>query len=325
MCYSAQVMQNYKQYLRRHPSAQVDYEAFLDLFTRRSQGESLILPKGLTDSFRFSAPQSDIESQCQEIVAAWDAQQVARLHEQLNVQQLRLDGAEVKLSTKPTKKAAEDKRIATKKIGELQTKIGDLDRSDPLPRDNRIFPYAYAPVLSMPGPGQLVIRPHRYLCRPAGMPASVDVEFPGVYNARRSSLGKFWRQQFAFSRGAIYLASFFENVSLNDAEQRQLRPGELPQSAIIEFTPADGSWLPMACLWSHWRAPGSHDLLSFAIITDEPNPEVRAHGHDRTPISIAEEDVVPWLTNVDGANGARYDQFLEVKQRPYYNPKLRSR
>lgn len=322
MCYSAQVMQDYKQYLRRHPSAKVDFPEFLGLFTRRSQGEPLILPKGMTDAFRFGTPASDIEAQCQELVTAWDANQVAKLHEQLNAQQLRLDGALAKLASKPTKKAEEDKRIATNKIADLSSKITDLDRSEPRARDTRIFPNAYAPVLTMDDVGQLVVRPQRYLCRQPGMPASIDQELSANYNARRDNLGKFWRRLFLETRGVVYIFAFFEHVSLHDAQQRPLDPGEKREGAIIRFKPAGGGWLPMACLWSHWRAQGAKDLLSFAIITDEPNPEVRAYGHDRTPVSLDEENIMAWLTNVEGATAATYDHYLDIKKRPFYEHEL---
>lgn len=41
-------------------------------------------------------------------------------------------------------------------------------------------------------------------------------------------------------------------------------------------------------MWSHWTdSKGPElDLLSFAAITDEPEPEVAAAGHDRTIINI---------------------------------------
>jgi putative SOS response-associated peptidase YedK len=51
----------------------------------------------------------------------------------------------------------------------------------------------------------------------------------------------------------------------------------------------------VACLWSRWRAPGEPDLLSFAVITDEPPPEVARAGHDRCVIPIRPENVDAWL------------------------------
>lgn len=42
-------------------------------------------------------------------------------------------------------------------------------------------------------------------------------------------------------------------------------------------------------------AGGQPDLLSFAAITDEPEPEVAAVGHDRTIIKIKPEHIDAWL------------------------------
>lgn len=40
------------------------------------------------------------------------------------------------------------------------------------------------------------------------------------------------------------------------------------------------------CLFSHWTDPKGQEpeLWSFAAITDDPEPEVAAAGHDRTII-----------------------------------------
>lgn len=57
-------------------------------------------------------------------------------------------------------------------------------------------------------------------------------------------------------------------------------------------TPQD---LLAACIWSRWWAPGKPDLLSFAIITHDPPPEVAAVGHDRCIVPISPEDLDAWL------------------------------
>src|SRR5690606_40570510 len=54
-----------------------------------------------------------------------------------------------------------------------------------------------------------------------------------------------------------------------------------------------GEPMLIACLWSHWSDPqgGEPELYSFAAITDDPEPEVAAAGHDRTVINIRPEHV----------------------------------
>ena len=70
----------------------------------------------------------------------------------------------------------------------------------------------------------------------------------------------------------------------------------------------------VACLWSHWKAPGQPDLLSSAAITDEPPPEVAAAGHDRSIVPIksenidaglrlVENEVRPIMDRIDGCRG----------------------
>lgn len=63
---------------------------------------------------------------------------------------------------------------------------------------------------------------------------------------------------------------------------------------------------------------GKPDLLSFAAITDEPEPEIAAAGHDRTIINIKPEHIEAWLNpdpnNLEAALYAIFDD----KQHPFY-------
>ena len=75
----------------------------------------------------------------------------------------------------------------------------------------------------------------------------------------------------------------------------------------------------VACLWSRWTDPKGiePDLLSFAAITDEPEPEVAAAGHDRTIINIKPEHIDAWL-NPDPANLETLYAIFNDKQHPFY-------
>lgn len=56
---------------------------------------------------------------------------------------------------------------------------------------------------------------------------------------------------------------------------------------------------------------------SFAAITDEPEPEVAAAGHDRTVINIRPEHVDAWLR--PGEHGREAMQAIfDDKRHPYY-------
>lgn len=69
------------------------------------------------------------------------------------------------------------------------------------------------------------------------------------------------------------------------------------------------------------RAEFKEFQRAFAAITDEPEPEVAAVGHDRTIINIKPEYVDAWL-NPDPSNlGALYAIF-DDKRHPFYEHRL---
>jgi putative SOS response-associated peptidase YedK len=165
--------------------------------------------------------------------------------------------------------------------------------------------------------GQRVIKPMRYQCRPAGKPKFYDTKFPGTYNARRDNLEGFWRDLFGYSHGLMVVNAFFENVSRARMEGRELQDGEKDENVVLEFRPNTGGEMLVACLWSHWKAPGEPDLLSFAAITDEPPSEVAAAAHDRCIVPIKPENIDAWLSP-DPANLGALHAILDDRDRPYY-------
>ncbi len=104
---------------------------------------------------------------------------------------------------------------------------------------------------------------------------------------------------------------FYENVEGPDGKNR-----------VLEFTPRDGEPMLVACLWSHWKDPAGHepDLLSFAAITDEPEPEVAAAGHDRTIINIKPEHADAWLQ--PSGDLAAMQTIFDDKRHPYYEHRI---
>ena len=116
---------------------------------------------------------------------------------------------------------------------------------------------------------------------------------------------------FGVSHGLIIADTFFENVEGPDGK-----------NLVLQFTPRDREPLFIACLWSHWTDPrgAAPDLLSFAAITDNPEPEVAAAGHDRTVINIKPEHVVGWL-NPNG-DLAKMHAIFDDKQHPYYEHRI---
>jgi putative SOS response-associated peptidase YedK len=317
MCYSAQIQADFRKYVRMF-GAHMSIEEFARLFFERAEGNKAKIPKGMEDA--FATPQSDAEREIKLLIDRFNSEQVTKFEQDLFKQRARLADAERTLQTKVTKAATESQRIATDKIAWTRGKLDDIQRSEPKPRDSRIFPGHYAPVLVMEN-GELVVKPMRYQCRIAGKPASYDVKYPGTYNARRDNLEGFWKPLFGHTHGVILVDVFYENVSKAKFEGTLLETHERDENVVLEFRPSNGELMHVACLWSRWSAPGQPDLLSFAAITDEPPPEVAAAGHDRCIIPIKAENIQAWL-NPDASDLAAMYEILDDRDRPYYEHRL---
>ncbi|KRG47331.1 hypothetical protein ARC20_03100 [Stenotrophomonas panacihumi] len=308
MCYSAQVIADYRKLVRNY-GAVMSLDDFAKLYFHDPGKARPKTPKAMDDGFLLS-DQAEVASIAAEI-CDWNQDEASRWEKQLFEQKTRLNNAERALQTKVTKKAENDVRVAGNKIAQAEQKLADLRRTEPLSRDSRIFPGVYAPVIVMEG-GRRVIKPMRYQCRLEGKPAFYDTKYPGTYNARRDSLESYWREAFGRRHGILVVDTFYENVEGPDGKNQ-----------VIQFTPRDRQPMLVACLWSAWTDPKGvePDLLSFAAITDEPEPEVAAAGHDRTIINIKPEHVDAWL-NPDPNNLAALYAIFDDKQHPFYEHRL---
>jgi putative SOS response-associated peptidase YedK len=317
MCYSAQIKAEYTKYVRRW-GADITIKQYFQLYWDRRADAKIKIPR-VTDA-EFTNPANEDERKIKELIDEFNAQQTTKFEQELFKQRKRLADAERTLQTKTTKKATEDKRIATDKIEWAKEKLARLRNPVMDAEDARIFPGWYAPVMISEN-GRNVVKLMRYQCRIAGAAPFTDVKFPGTYNARRDNLEGFWRKQFGFSHGIMIANAFYENVSRHKMEGRSLTPGEKEENVILEFRPRPQQDMLVACLWSHWTGSGEPELLSFAAITDEPPAEVAAAGHDRCIIPIKPEHVDPWL-NPDSKNLAALYAILDDRERPYYEHRL---
>jgi putative SOS response-associated peptidase YedK len=232
------------------------------------------------------------------------AQEVA-WQQELFAQKKRLADAQRKLAVKPTKAAAESQRIATARIEALVARLNCLGDPRRHPQDARIFPMHYAPIV-VEQEGRRLLRLARYHCRLAGKPAAVDGQFPGLYNARRDNLEKYWRGAFGSNHALLLVDSFYENV------------GRGGRNAVLHFQPRPAATMLVACLYSSWRDPASgRELLSFAAITDDPPPEVAATGHDRMIINLKPMHVAAWL-DPRGRSDAELQAILADREVAYY-------
>ena len=317
MCYSAQVKADYKKYVQMF-GAVMSIRDFYETFWRRSEEGKLKIPKGMEDA--FADPQTDEEREIKALIDGFRAEQATKFEQEVFKQKKRLADAERTLQTKTTKAATDSKRIASEKIEANMRRLADLHRTEPKDSDNRIFPQVYAPVVVWED-GRRVIKPMRYQCRPAGKPASYDVQYPGTYNARRDNLVRFWKGQFGYTHGILIVNAFYENVNLHKAEGRELAEGEAVQNLVLEFRPRPTQDMLVACLWSKWTGTGEPDLLSFAAITDEPPEEVAAAGHDRCIIPIRPENIDAWL-KPNSQDLASLYAILDDRERPYYEHRM---
>ena len=317
MCYSAKVVADYRAYVRLF-GASVDLKQFYDAFWRRRSNRKLLIPRGVEAA--FDHPAIDEEREIHKLIAEHRADEALVHQRTLFEQRTRLVEAEKRLQTKFTKKASEDQRIAAKKIGWARDKLADLQRTEALPEDERIYPGSYAPVMVVEN-GQRIVRLMRYQCRPAGKPAFYDQKFPGCYNARRDNLEGFWKGQFGRHHGVMLAEAFYEHVERHKMEGRELRPDEKPEDVVLEFRPQGMGPMLVACVWSHWTGKDEPELDSFAAITDEPPAEVAAAGHDRCIIPLRQDRLDAWL-NPDPHNLAAQYAILDERERPYYEHRL---
>ena len=279
--------------LHRQLGIRLDYGEIEKLFFRRIENPSINISRGFEAN--FDDPANDRDRRIKGAIDEHRSRMATKTEKDLFSQKTRLVTAERSLSEKETKKAREDVRIAASKIATLTAKLTDLRRSDPNAEDNRIFPMVYAGVI-IKKDGENVFTPMRYFCGPAGKPAFYDKKFPGLYNARRDSLERFWSDQFGHHHAVMVVESFYENVKLHASEHRELREGEEEQNVVLQFTPNPPQTMLIACLWSHWTDPKEPDLRGFAAITDDPPADVAAAGHDRCIINLRPEHVEAWLT-----------------------------
>jgi putative SOS response-associated peptidase YedK len=316
MCYSAMVRQGVRTGLRWKARLQTDRTE--ELFRRRVHDNAIKIAKAFEAN--FYDPQTPAEERIKHAIDEYHRLRTAEWEAEIFKQRKRLADAERKLKQKETKKALEDRRIAGDKVTALRQRIVNLNRTTLVPEDSRIFPFWYVPVLTMEG-DEFVITPMRYHCRPNGKPTWYDKRYPGLYNARRDNLEDFWKGLFARRHAVLVMSGFFENVARHDYEKRALRAGERKENLVLQFNPQPAAEMYVACIWDRWQSRGQPALDSFAVITDDPPPEIAATGHDRCPIPLKADNVVKWLQPERQSKKDLY-ALLEDRERFHYAHEL---
>ncbi len=300
MCYSALVEQSCKKLGIRY-QARIDHDEFARLFKERIDGSGAKIPKALEHSFLHHGGTA-IEKKIEKYIRDWNEQEISESEKELFTQTKRLKDAERTLAAKITKKAQNDQRIASDKIEKLKYKMSRLKSDSLLESDSRIYPGQYAPLL-VEIKGERLIRPFRYLLRPSGQDPEFDRKFSGCYNARRDSLPEvfWWKSVFGKKHGVLTIKSFFEHVD----------------KKVLRFDPRGLHEMMVPAIFDH-NEEGDFPLDSFALITDDPNPEVAAAGHDRTPIIMKENHLEQWLKTGATIDLKTYNVVFNDKQPTYF-------
>ena len=159
MCYSAQVIADWREYAREHGAALTLHD-FWSVYSQRLSDPSIRIPKAMDAAFMRDPPIGELEAQLQRVIADWKTQQIGKLEPEMFVQRKRLADAQRKLQVKPSKGAADSARIAANKVEQALRRLGNLNRTELQPGDARIYPGWYALVMVQEA-GRRVIKPMR--------------------------------------------------------------------------------------------------------------------------------------------------------------------
>lgn len=316
MCYSAMVLQNFKDYSIKY-GARIDLTLFEELFRLRSDGEKIKLTPALERN--FTDPSSPQEKKIEKFISSYRSHVITETEQDLFAAKKRLADAERKLKVKPTKAAEKDQGIAERKIEACKLKLDRYRNDKVLKSDGRIYSQNFAPVIIMRD-GERTIVPMRYHLRPMGADEEFDRKYPGCYNARRDSLTGFWKRQFGKNHAILIVSEFYENVKRHSYEKRKLKKGEEEENMVLRFSPKNHAQMIVPCIYDV-NEFGNFTLNSFALITDEPAKEIAEAGHDRTPIFLKEKNIDTWL-NPKGKSIEELFALLDDKETPYYEHEI---
>jgi putative SOS response-associated peptidase YedK len=198
-----------------------------------------------------------------------------------------------------------------------------LDHNEPgkykyvFDEDDRIYTKIWTPIICMVK-GERQIRPMRYQLLPHFCKEEVykrvnpetnrEVEIKNTFNARLDSLesANAWKKPFMNFHALLPIKQFFEWVPKNG------------HKSIISFKPQNDEFLLAPCLYDNWFSEDKSKIIqSFAIITDDPRPEILEMGHDRTPISISESNINKWLSPQDHDRESIYSVLKNPKHDHY--------
>lgn len=167
---------------------------------------------------------------------------------------------------------------------------------------------------------------------------------PTDYNARRDNLTSwYWETAYRKHHGFVVLDGFYENVVVRDlvkagvisitevqaffnakaearkesilAKGKKYKPTPTEQKPTLDrnieilFQTETPQELLVPVIFNEKVLEDGYRDKGFAIVTDEPLPEVAAAGHDRSPVMLLWEDIDQWL-RFDGKTPEQLDAIL---------------
>ena len=201
-----------------------------------------------------------------------------------------------------TSRAGDRKKLEAlerKRVKLLSRMKNNPERISPL--DERIFPGTFAPVVLQKNTNRK-ISCMRYRIR---MPNGDEIPSKyNVFNARIDSLLKApsWRSLFGKNHAIFPFQKFFEWV---ERDQKKCE---------ISFFPDQKQLMWAASLFSE---PKDGSYSSFAMITDEPPPEIAEAGHDRCPVFLDQREFTKWLSP-QSRTPQELGNILRNKEKAFY-------
>jgi putative SOS response-associated peptidase YedK len=297
MCYSSMVRSDLQKITRAF-GADVDVEAFIQLYLMREKNLDLKIPAGMDNSLVIMSPkirgsirnyQKLYKDRCEQEIEDLDAE---------------LKEIEARLKVKPTKTWTAKLATRQRQRERIQKKMQEA--SAPYESERyRIYPFYFAPVVVMEK-GKRMIRPMRYRVLPKN-----GIELPSKYNlfnARRDSLlsARTWKESFGRTHAVFPFMTFYEWVQGKGGRPRE-----------IVFNPDGFEDMWAASLYSQTKTKEGL-LESFAMVTDDPPPEVRAAGHDRCPVFMDHTLLDEWLAP-KGKTLDELDGLLSHKEKTHFS------
>jgi putative SOS response-associated peptidase YedK len=294
MCYSLLIKASLPR-LAQEFGAHINQESFAAALAQKNQDPRWRFPRGWEREI-LTLP--NFSQNLKSLVR--ESQQLERERWQTEILKFQSE-AKVQKNQTPKKLDSLEKKRAKLEV-RLNRTIEEEDKDD-----WRVFPFTFSPILASYG-GSRSILAARYRVQGAG-----GIEVPpsyNVFNARRDSLQKAatWKPLFGKAHGLSLFTGFYEWVEREQKKEEILFTGTAREllwaPALVQGLGKNGSSLP-----------------SFALITDEPPPEVASAGHDRCPILLSATAISAWL-NPGTKSLTELDSLLDSREKVFYSHRL---